>query len=43
MTTFQATEPQEEIPFACLPERAACVRPHPRRMLQAVLDFAEGR
>ena len=34
---------QENLPFDYLPEVAAGVQPHVRRMIEAVLDFVEGR
>jgi len=39
----QCSYMQEARPFAYLPERAARVQPHVRRMLEAVLDFVEAR
>ena len=38
----QCSYMQEALPFAYLPERAAQVQPHLRRMLEAVLAFADG-
>jgi len=37
----QSSYMQEQLPFDYLPEVAAGVQPHVRRMLEAVLDFAE--
>lgn len=39
----QRTYMQEALPFDYLPERAAQVQPHLKRMLQTVLDFVEAR
>lgn len=39
----QCTYMQEQPPFHYLPERAAGVQPHVRRMLEAVLAFVEAR
>ncbi|KQW59568.1 N-formylglutamate deformylase [Variovorax sp. Root411] len=39
----QSSYMQEALPFAYLPEVAAGVKPHVRRMLEAVLGFVEGR
>lgn len=39
----QSSYMQEALPFDYLPETAARVQPHVRRMLEAVLAFAEGR
>ena len=38
----QCSYMQEALPFAYLPERAAQVQPHLRRLLEAVLAFADG-
>jgi len=39
----QCSYMQEALPFAYLPERAAQVQPHLRRMLEAVLGFARSK
>ena len=39
----QCSYMQEALPFDYLPEVAARVQPHVRRMLEAVLDFVERR
>ena len=39
----QSSYMQEALPFAYLPQVAAGVQPQVRRMLEAVLDFVEGR
>jgi N-formylglutamate deformylase len=39
----QCSYMQEALPFDYLPETAARVQPHLRRLLEAVLDFVEGR
>jgi N-formylglutamate deformylase len=39
----QSSYMQEQLPFDYLPEVAAGVQPHVRRMLEAVLGFVEGR
>ncbi len=39
----QSSYMQEALPFAYLPPVAAGVQPQVRRMLEAVLDFVEGR
>ncbi|HEY9028817.1 N-formylglutamate deformylase [Variovorax atrisoli] len=39
----QSSYMQEKLPFDYLPEVAAGVQPHVRRMIEAVLDFVEGR
>lgn len=39
----QSSYMQEKLPFDYLPEVAAGVQPHVRRMIEAVLAFAEGR
>ncbi|RQO40064.1 N-formylglutamate deformylase [Variovorax sp. KBW07] len=39
----QSSYMQEQLPFDYLPEVAAGVQPHVRRMLEAVLAFVEGR
>jgi N-formylglutamate deformylase len=39
----QCSYMQEAMPFDYLPEVAAQVRPHLRLMLQAALDFAQGK
>jgi N-formylglutamate deformylase len=39
----QSSYMQEKLPFDYLPEVAAGVQPHVRRMIEAVLEFVEGR